>query len=117
MIAPPKVEPGQLAIYTLSVSPDLSRVIIVSRDANVRGCDPSRWQPEIDNQYTREELQSLGEVIACQELSDGVSIGLTNAAVMDRWDRLIKSHAEHPVFRWPESTVAVSKEHSDNHVE
>jgi WD40 repeat protein len=103
MISPGIVEPNQKVIYTLALSPDQSRVIIVGREPVIRGFHPSRWQPSVQQRLARDEIRSLGETIASQELFDGVLMGLTNEAVIDGWEQLYKQHAEHEIFRWDAS--------------
>jgi hypothetical protein len=92
-------------VYSIALSPDQSRVVVVSRDRHVRGFPPSYWQPVIDDEFTGVELQVLGEMIASEELHNGVLMALTNDAVIQRWRQLYSAHNEHPIFRWPETPV------------
>jgi WD40 repeat protein len=101
MISPGKIEPDQEAIYTVELSPDESRVIIISRDAHARGLPTSGWQPSVRDEFSRDELQSLGETIASQELFGGVLMGLSNEAVIERWSQLFAAHPDHEIFLWP----------------
>lgn len=105
MIAPATREPGQEAVYSIDLCPDQSRVIVVSQDPSVRGFAPSRWLPVVDHELTSSGLQALGEMIASEELHNGVLLGLTSDAVMERWKQLMSSHGEHPIFRWPAPLV------------
>jgi WD40 repeat protein len=104
MISPGTIAAKQEAVYTIALSPDQSRVVIVSRDANVRGHPRSRWLADVDSQWSSADLKKLGEVIASQELHDGVLAGLTNESVMQRWATLFQSYSDHPIFRWANST-------------
>lgn len=103
MIAPPDKQPDQDAVYSLSVSPDQSQVVIISRDPKVRGYPVSRWQGGVDRRFTSAELQMLGEMIASQHVQDGVMAGLPNPLVMNRWLQLYGTHAGEPIFTWPTS--------------
>ncbi|MEQ9407033.1 MAG: WD40 repeat domain-containing serine/threonine-protein kinase [Fuerstiella sp.] len=99
-IAPAAREPDQQVIYSLALSPDQSRIVMVSRDGQVRAVAPTRWLCTVEQRFSSDELRALGEMIASQELHEGVLIGLSSDAVMNRWKRLFRTHSDARAFAW-----------------
>lgn len=110
MIAPPEKQPDQEAVYTISVAPDRSCVIIVSRDPKVRAFSISHWQADVKTDFASDELVMLGETIAVQELHEGVMAGISSESILNRWNELLKKHTENQIFRWKGAIVQESAE-------